>query len=70
MNRERYLTEIGQSMGSDGAGSQATGLAAGFLREGYGWALVRGREWERLRTPVGERGWERLNVTTENELLA
>jgi hypothetical protein len=38
MNRERYLTEIGQSTGSE----PRDGLAAGFLREGYGWAWVRG----------------------------
>jgi hypothetical protein len=66
MNRERYLTEIGQSTGSDPSDGVGCGLLPGRLRMGVG----KGRGWERLRTPVGEGGWERQNVTTENELLA
>jgi hypothetical protein len=53
MKRERYLTEIGQSTGSEQNDGACCGLPPGRLRMG-----------------VGEGGWERLNVTTENELLA
>ena len=66
MNRERYLTEIGQSTGSEPRNGAGCGLPPGRLRMGVG----EGRGWERRRTPVGEGGWERLSVTTENELLA
>jgi hypothetical protein len=36
MNRERYLTEIGQSTGSEPSGGAGCGLPPGRLRMGVG----------------------------------